>query len=79
MIICAESDKGLWCPFSRVLEVDSSEGDSVGAAVNRNLPQAFTQHTLCKKDDCMAWRWCEGQEDTDTFNGYCGLAGKPAC
>ena len=41
-----------------------------------NVTEPATRPT-CVASDCMAWRWCNGEEHIHEQIGYCGLAGKP--
>ena len=59
-----------WCPhvrFSQWAEgIVNNRGDLNG------------KHN-CLASECMAWRWCNGEEMWShvTPLGYCGLGGKP--
>lgn len=71
MIVSEMEAKGMWCPFSRVIEGDGSSLVAGNRAVeSANGPWISDRH-MCLGSGCMAWR------ETYMSHGYCGLAGKP--
>lgn len=76
MWVTQKEAKGMWCPFSRVIE-----GDGIGGMVTGNRSEAANgepwigDRHMCLAENCMAWRW-RRMSDMD-FHGCCGLAGRP--
>ena len=72
---------GKWCPFSRVVNMDSDSGMPLGSVGNRqhfDTDIVDTGHpNNCVASDCMAWRVLPLRRKDGDIEGYCGLAGTP--
>ncbi|MDL2268330.1 hypothetical protein LJC46_10195 [Desulfovibrio sp. OttesenSCG-928-G15] len=79
----SEMKKGeLWCPFARVLYLDTIDNEGAAAGYNRyevsledeerrNLK--VPAESLCIKGKCAVWR---SLDVSNPKQGFCGIAGK---
>ena len=79
MIIDEEEAHLKWCPFVRNVWGPDDERSELGPG-NRFEGSWEDSGAQCFGSNCMMWRWehmSVGEEDYNTPEGYCGLAGKP--
>lgn len=65
-----EEAKTKWCPHVRVIGIDEE-----GPGNSWNCEEVKPMGSSCIASGCMAWRWIN--PDSETPDGYCGLAGRP--